>query len=81
MFLSGLFYLVPLKDPEKMSAISLVTIISKIGAVLFLIFNASFTPNQNVIYLAAIGDGIMAIALSITYLMFIKEVQRKKPKL
>lgn len=78
MFLSGLFYLVPLLKIERMYHVSVVTVISKILAVLFLLSNAGLTADSKIIYLAAIGDGVMAIVLSITYLMFVKEVMPVK---
>lgn len=70
--------MVPLIKIERMYTVSVVTIISKILAVLFLISNAGLTPDSKIVYLAAIGDGLMAIILSITYLMFVKEVMRIK---
>ena len=57
-----------------MCDVSVVTIISKILAVLFLISNAGLTPDSKIIYVAAIGDGLMAIVLTATYLMFKKDI-------
>jgi hypothetical protein len=65
---------VPLKNIERMCDVSVVTIISKILAVLFLLSNAGLAPDSKMIYLAAIGDGLMATILTITYLMFKKDV-------
>ena len=73
LFLSGLFYLVPLTNLEKLSRVTIVTIISKILAVLFLFSNASLTPSPLMIYLAGLGDACMVVALLVTYVMFIKE--------
>lgn len=73
LFLSGLFYLVPLTNLEKLSRVTIVTIISKILAVLFLFTNASLTPSPLMIYLAGLGDACMVVALLVTYVMFIKE--------
>lgn len=73
LFLIGLFYLVPLTDIDRLSRVTVVTIISKVLAVIFLFFNAGLTPSPFMIYLAGLGDGCMVIALLITYVMFIKE--------
>ena len=72
LFLLGLFYLIPLKDLDKMSDVSVLIIISKICAVLFLLANSSYTPAPNVIHWAALGDACMAIAVFVTYRMFIR---------
>ena len=73
LMLMGLFYLIPLTQIEKLSRVAIVTIITKICAVIFLFTNASYTPSPFMMYLAGCGDGVMAIALSITYTMYMKE--------
>ena len=77
LFLAGLFYLVPLTNLEKLSRVTIVTIISKFCAVLFLFSNARHTPAPFMIYLAGAGDGCMAIALSSTYVLYKKELSIK----
>jgi hypothetical protein len=77
LFLTGLFYLVPLTNLEKLSRVTVVTIISKICAVIFLFSNAIYTPAPFMIYLAGFGDGCMAIALLLTYVMFKREITPK----
>ena len=73
LVLMGFFYLVPLTNLEKLSRVTLVTIITKICAVTFLVVYANDSPAPFMIYLAGFGDACMAIALSVTYVMFIRE--------
>ena len=73
----GFFYLFPLTNLEKLSRVTLVTITTKICAVTFLAVNASDSPAPLMIYLAGFGDGCMAIALSVAYVMFIRETTSK----
>lgn len=63
LILMGMFYLVPLRDPEKYRIIILLTIVTKILAVVFMLANAGHTPAPGMILLAAAGDGSMALAL------------------
>lgn len=63
LILMGMFYLVPLRDPEKYRAIIILTIVTKLLAVVFMIANAGHTPAPGMILLAAAGDGAMAFAL------------------
>ncbi|NOQ40900.1 MAG: PAS domain-containing protein [Desulfuromusa sp.] len=63
----------PLINLDKLSQITGVTIVTKICAVLFLFTNAGLTPSPLMIYFAGIGDGGMAVALLITYIIFQKE--------
>ena len=75
LFLSGLFYLFPLINSKKMCDISVLIILSKTLAVVFLISYAGLAPGSKMIYWAAILDGLMAALLTITYLMFKKEAR------
>ena len=72
LFLSGLFYLFPLKDIHSYHQLILLTILSKILAVIFLTTNAHLTPSPPMILLTAASDGSMAIALSIPYFLCLK---------
>jgi hypothetical protein len=67
LFIIGFFYWFPLKDINARHAIVAFIIFSKITAVLFLLTNARIAMSPQSIYLAAIGDGIMVIWLSIVY--------------
>lgn len=73
LLLSGIFYGFPLINLDKFAQITGVTIVTKICAVLFLFTNAGLSPSPLMIYLAGIGDGGMAAALLITYIMFQRE--------
>jgi len=77
LILMGFFYLVPLTHVEKLSRVAIVTIITKVCAVVFLFTNAGYSPSPFMMYLAGCGDGVMAIALSITYTMYMKEFMSK----
>ena len=72
LFLSGLFYLFPLKDIHRYHQLIILTILSKIVAVIFLTTNAHLTPSSPMIFLTAAGDGSMAIALSVPYFLCLK---------
>lgn len=65
LFLIGLFYLLPLKDLGRNRMAIIFIIFSKITAVLFLIINDDLTPEPSMIHLAAAGDGLMAMAISL----------------
>jgi hypothetical protein len=71
LILMGFFYLVPLTNLEKLSRVTLVTIITKVCAVTFLFVNANVSSAPFMIYFAGFGDACMAIALSVTYVMFV----------
>jgi len=77
LILMGFFYLVPLTNLEKLSRVTLVTIITKVCAVTFLIVNANVSSAPFMIYFAGFGDACMAIALSVTYVMFVREISSK----
>ena len=72
LFLSGLFYLFPLKDIRSHHQLILLTILSKVLAVIFLATNAHLTPSPLMIFLTAASDGSMAIALTIPYFLCLK---------
>jgi len=69
LFLSGLFYLFPLKDIHSYHQLILLAILSKTLAVIFLTTNAHLTPSAPMIMLTAASDGSMAIALTIAYFL------------
>ncbi|MBE0655517.1 MAG: hypothetical protein IH594_17070 [Bacteroidales bacterium] len=72
LFLSGLFYLFPLIDIQNHHQLVLLTILSKVLAVIFLTTNAHLTPSPPMIFLTAASDGCMAIALAIPYFLCLK---------
>ena len=74
LFLSlmGFFYLLPVFDLERFKSVIFLIVFSKVVAVTFLILNAHLTPSAFMIYLAALGDGAMATALVVLYLMTTK---------
>ena len=72
LFLAGLFYLFPLRNIHIYHHLIILTIVSKVCAVVFLATNAHLTPSPPMIVLTAAGDGSMAIALSIPYLLSLK---------
>lgn len=76
LFLLGLLYLVPSVNPSRYSLVIFLVIFSKIIAVTFLLINAHLTPSAMMIYLAALGDGIMAAILTI--LILIWQVSNKR---
>lgn len=67
LFIAGLFYFYALTDIKARHTLVLLIIVSKIIAVLFLITNAELSVFPQSIYLAALGDGIMAIGLGSIY--------------
>ena len=67
LMLSGLFYLFPIVDLRTNGKFIPLIIVSKCVAVIFLLTNARFTPEPTLLFLAALGDGIMAMLLGITY--------------
>jgi hypothetical protein len=76
LFLAGLFYLIPAKDVKRYRIVVVLVIFSKVTAVAFLLGNAHLTPSPPMIYLAALGDGLMATALSILTLLWYKTDKR-----
>ena len=72
MFLMGLFYLIPAKNIKHYKLLIALVVFSKVTAVAFLLKNAHLTPSPLVIYLAALGDGLMATAISILALLCYK---------
>ena len=70
LFLLGLLYLVPSINLSRYLLIIFLVIFSKIIAVTFLLINAHLTPSVPMIYLAALGDGIMAVILTILVLLW-----------
>ena len=82
LFLAGLFYLYPLIDLENLYNLLLLVIFSKFTAVYFLAANARFTLAPQMIYLAALFDGLMGCALIFVYLGCKKKVIRgAKPEM
>lgn len=65
LFLAGLFYLSPVLDMKRYKLFIVLVVFSKITAVAFLLRNALQTPSPQMIYLAALGDGLMAVTLTI----------------
>lgn len=61
----GLFYVIPLYDLEKYTFVILITIVTKVLAVGFLVLHTSYTPRPLIIFLAAFIDALMAVALAI----------------
>jgi hypothetical protein len=78
MFLMGLFYLIPVKNIKHYKLLIALVVFSKVTAVAFLLKNAHLTPSPLVIYLAALGDGLMATAISILALLCYKN-KKKDP--
>jgi hypothetical protein len=78
MFLMGLFYLIPAKNIKRYKLLIALVVFSKVTAVAFLLKNAHLTPSPLVIYLAALGDGLMATAISILALLCYKN-KKKDP--
>ena len=77
---SGLFllllgggYLVPLMDMKRYNLIIVLTIFSKVAAVVFLVRNAQLAQSPLMIYLAALGDGSMAMILSLLTLFWYRD--------
>jgi hypothetical protein len=72
LFLLGLFYLIPVKNMQHYKLVIALVVFSKVTAVAFLSKNAHLTPSPLMIYLAALGDGLMATAISILALLYYK---------
>ena len=65
LFLAVFFYLIPAVDMKRYKLVIAVVVFSKVIAVTFLVSNAHTTPSPIMIYLAALGDGLMATAISV----------------
>lgn len=72
LFLIGLFYLFPLTDIHSYHQLIILSIVSKVFAVVFLITNAHLTPYPPMILFTAVIDGLMAIVLYIPYSFCLK---------
>ena len=72
LFLIGLFYLLPVKDMERYKLLIVLVVFSKVTAVAFLLENAHLTPSPSIMYLAALGDGLMAVAISLLATLWYK---------
>jgi hypothetical protein len=72
LFLAGLFYLIPIMDMKRYKLLIALVVFSKVTAVAFLLRNAHLTPSPPMVYLAALGDGLMATALSLLALLWYK---------
>lgn len=72
LFLAGVFYLVPVMDIKRYQLVIFFVVFSKVTAVIFLLKNAQLSLSPLMIYLAAIGDGSMAIVLSLLTLLWYK---------
>ena len=72
LFLMGLFYLIPAMNMKHYKLLIALVVFSKVTAVAFLLKNAHLTPSPPVFYLAALGDGLMATAISILALLCYK---------
>jgi hypothetical protein len=74
LFLIGLFYLIPVMDMRRYKLLIVFVVFSKVTAFVFLLRNAYLTPSSPIIYLAALGDGFMAIALSFLFMIWYKKI-------
>ncbi|MEJ2137343.1 MAG: hypothetical protein P8X86_19120 [Desulfofustis sp.] len=72
LFLIGLFYLFPLTNINRYHQFIILSIVSKVFAVAFLLSNAHLTPFPPMIYLTAVIDGLMAIALATPYFFYLR---------
>ena len=73
LFLIGLFYLFPLTNIHSYHHFIVLTIVSKIFAVAFLLTNAHLTPYPPMIFLTAVIDGLMAVVVSVPYVFCLKK--------
>jgi len=69
LFLMGFFYLLPAFNLERFKPVIFLIVFSKAIAVAFLILNAHLTPSTLMIYLAALGDGAMATAITVLFVL------------
>jgi hypothetical protein len=72
LFLAGFFYLIPVKDMKRYKLVIALVVLSKVAAVIFLLRNAHLTPSPPMVHLAALGDGLMATAISLLGLLWYK---------
>lgn len=79
LFLAGLFYAIPALNLNRYRLIIVFVICSKFLAVTFLLINANLTTSPPVIYLAAFGDSFMALALTLTFLLWNIKNKNKQP--
>ena len=63
LFLMGFFYLLPVLDMNRFRPVIFLVVFSKVIAVTFLLVHANLTPSPFMIYLAALGDALMATAI------------------
>ena len=71
LFILGVYYLVPAKDMRRNLPLIALLFFSKVIAVAFLLANAHLAPAPQMIYLAALGDGLMAMAITLlTFLCY-----------
>ena len=73
LFLAGLFYLIPAMDIKRFKLLIVLVVFSKVTAVAFLLRNAYLTPSPPMVYLAALGDGLMAAVLSLLAFLWYKK--------
>jgi hypothetical protein len=59
-------------DMKRYKLLIALVVFSKVTAVAFLLRNAHLTPSPPMVYLAALGDGLMATALSLLALLWYK---------
>jgi hypothetical protein len=69
LFLAGLFYLIPVLDMKRYKLFIALVVFSKVTAVAFLLRNAHLAPSPPMVYLAALGDGLMATTISLLALI------------
>jgi hypothetical protein len=69
LFCLGMFYVWPLVALRRLHRGIVLTIVTKVLAVVFLVSNASLTPSPATIQLVALGDGCMGALLLITYVV------------
>lgn len=69
LFLMGFFYLLPVLDMRRYKLAIFLVVFSKVVAVAFLLINAGLTPSPAMIYLAALGDSVMAVTISILIIL------------
>lgn len=72
LFLMGFFYLLPVLDMNRFRAAIILVVFSKVIAVTFLLVNANLTPSPFMIYLAALGDALMATTIIVLMVMKLK---------
>lgn len=81
LFLLGLVYLYPLRNLKKYYTLIKLVILSKVVAVIFLVWNAHFTTAPPMIYLAALFDGLMGAVVTVVYVQCRREYAQAKPSI